>query len=343
MEQHGHPSQPQYASGSYVGQQTPHTSAQAPGRQYAPLSSSGRFQQQPPSDGQPAPAAPAPLGRVGSTAPQVYGFPPGAPQYGSVSGLPSDSMQYAPNLHAPAPQRPMQQSQYQPYGGGGNGNGGVGNVMYGIAQPQSQQQPPQPAAASAYEPGSSSYRQRPHAASDTLATFGVPPAGAQYYLSGSTVPTATSAAPDLAAQQAPSQYQPRAHHAHAGPSTQPSYASTLVDASRSGVGAPFAPPSTYESQTPVPSIDQIFRDYQTRIRTVFTLAYEGSLRGIDTHLLQIAERLLGSAEALGQWARLLRSFCAPLRSAHSANVSPFFYRPHPRRREPARRPHQTLG
>ncbi len=48
-----------------------------------------------------------------------------------------------------------------------------------------------------------------------------------------------------------------------------------------------------------PTFDQGFDRYNDQIRTIFTLAHDGSLRHIDNHLLEVAAYLIGNAENFG--------------------------------------------
>ncbi|KAK5128805.1 hypothetical protein LTR85_000138 [Meristemomyces frigidus] len=280
MEQHDH-SQRQYAPNAYGAQQPQQPSSQLPSQYSAPTSSE-RFRH--PSFLQQSPTAPTSAGRAGNDAQQAYGFQQSA-QYGAVPALPSSALQYGQNVETQSAQRQQQQAQYQSYGGG---------LMYGMGQPQTQQQV-QPTQ-SAYEQVPQ-YRQRASAASETLATqFGVPQT-AQYYLAGQTGPTSAPAA-EMAAQHMPAQYQQHAYP-QPGPSASHQYPGAMMDPSQQGAYAPYAQQPQYNPQPPAQSVDQAFNDYQSRVRSIFLLVRDGTLRDIGTHLLQISQYLLGNAIALG--------------------------------------------
>jgi len=284
MEQHD-PSQRQYAPNAYGAQQTQQANGQLPSQYGAPTSAE-RFR--PPAYFQQSPTAPISAGRAGSDAQQVYGLAQNA-QYGALPSLPSSALQYGQNMETQNAQRQQQQAQYQSYGSG---------LMYGMAQPQTQQQPSQ----SAYEQVPQ-YRQRPSAASETLATgFGVPQA-AQYYLAGQAGPT-SAPAPELTGQQIAAQYQ-QATYPQPGPSASQSYPSAMVDSSQSGAYATYAQQPQYTTQQPGHTVDQAFNEYQSRVRSIFTLVRDGTLRDVGTHLLQISQYLLGNAEALGAYRNFL--------------------------------------
>lgn len=255
--------------------------------QYAAPTSSERFKH--PSLLQQSPSAPQSGGRAGSDAQHVYGFPQS--QYSQLPAMPATVLQYGQGMEAqnaprqqPQQQSQPQQQQYQSYGGN--------NYMYGMAPPQAQT----PSTQTAYE-HMPQYRQRPGAASETMpAGFGVPQT-AQYYLAGQAGPTSAPTS-DLTGQHLPSQYQ-QTTYAQPGPSASQSYPSTMMDPSQSGAYASYAQQSNYTTQTSAQNVDQAFNEYQARIRSIFTMAREGTLRDIGTHLLQISQYLTGNAEALG--------------------------------------------
>ncbi|KAI7539547.1 hypothetical protein KC331_g9688 [Hortaea werneckii] len=197
--------------------------------------------------------------------------------------MPSTILQYGQGMETQAAPRQQPQSQYQSYGS---------NLMYGMAQPQAQTQPAQ----TAYEQVPQ-YRQRPGAASETVPTgFGVPQT-TQYYLAGQTGPT-SAPAPDLAGQQLPTQYQqtPYSQTAVSAPQTYPS---TMIDPSQGGQYAAYSQQPQYTAQQQTRTVDQAFNEYQTRIRSIFTLVRDGTLRDVGTNLIQISQYLMGNAEALG--------------------------------------------
>jgi hypothetical protein len=284
MEGHDPSSRQQYAPTTYAAQPTQQTNAQV-SSQYAAQGSAERFRHS--YSLQQSPTAPSSLGRVGSDAQQVYAFPQSA-QYGSMPAMQQSSMQYTQSFQTQDPQRQTQQASYQQYGAG---------VMYGsMAQPQSQQQQQQ-AAPSAYEQ-TGGYRQRPSSNSETLAAgFGVPQTATQYYLASQGVATSAPAT-DLAAQQLSSSYQQSAYQQPAQ-STQQSYASAMIDTAQSGAYASYGQQAQYGNQQAAPTVDQAFNDYQSQVRSIFTLVRDGQLRDIGPHLLHISSYLLGHAEALG--------------------------------------------
>ncbi|KAK3671021.1 hypothetical protein LTR78_009139 [Recurvomyces mirabilis] len=240
---------------------------------------------------QQSPTASTTSARLSSDGQQMYGFQQGAP-YGA-----SPSVQtYAQSPQTQVSQRQAQTPQYQSYGP---------NLMYGMAAPQNQQQP----AGSVYEQVPQ-FRQRPAAPSETLGSqFGVPQSN-QYYLAAPAGST-SAPAPDLAAQQMASQYQTAAYPQPVS-SLPTAYPGSMMDPAQSAAYASYqqqqqqqqqhqqqaqqyAQPQRQEAQ----AVDQGFNDYQSRVRTVFTLAQEGSLGDIGQHLLHISQYLLGNCEALG--------------------------------------------
>ena len=72
-----------------------------------------------------------------------------------------------------------------------------------------------------------------------------------------------------------------------------------MDPTQSGAYAGYVQQPQYQAQ-PQPSIDQAFDRYQNQIRTIFTLARDGSLRDVGGQLLEISHYLLSNAEALGK-------------------------------------------
>ncbi|KAK4542663.1 hypothetical protein LTR36_006235 [Oleoguttula mirabilis] len=279
MEQNEH-LQRQYAPNTYGAQQPQPSSSQLPSQYSAPTSNE-RFRH--PSFLQHSPTAPVPAGRAGNDAQQAYGFPQSA-QYGAVSALPSSALQYGQTVDTQGAQRQQQQAQYQSYGN---------SVMYGMGQPQTQQQA-QPTQ-SAYEQVPQ-YRHRPSPASETLVPqFGVPQT-AQYYLAGQAGPTSAPAS-EMAAQHIPAQYQQSAYP-QPGPSGSQPYPGIMMDPSQPGGYATYAQQPQYNPQPPAQS-DQAFNDYQSRVRSIFLLVRDGTLRDIGTHLLYISQYLLGNVHGLG--------------------------------------------
>ena len=69
----------------------------------------------------------------------------------------------------------------------------------------------------------------------------------------------------------------------------------------------------YAAPPPDQSVDQAFNDYQSRIRNIFTLVRDESLRDVGTHLLQISQYLLGNVIALGE------SICVPIAKAATSS------------------------
>ncbi|RMY67854.1 hypothetical protein D0864_11485 [Hortaea werneckii] len=278
MEQHD-PTQRQYAPNAYSAQ-PPHQPSGAMPPQYTAPPSTERFRQHP-SYFQQSPQGPSPAARAGNEAQQVYGFAQN--QYGQLPTMPSTILQYGQGMDTQSAPRQQTQSQYQSYGS---------NLMYGMAQPQAQTQPAQ----TAYEQVPQ-YRQRPGAASETVPTrFGVPQT-TQYYLAGQTGPTSAPAS-EIAGQQLPTQYQqtPYSQTAVSAPQTYPS---TMIDPSQGGQYAAYAQQPQYTAQQPTRTVDQAFNEYQTRIRSIFTLVRDGTLRDVGTNLIQISQYLMGNAEALG--------------------------------------------
>ncbi|KAI7249903.1 hypothetical protein KC335_g17445 [Hortaea werneckii] len=73
----------------------------------------------------------------------------------------------------------------------------------------------------------------------------------------------------------------------------------MIDPSQGGQYAAYAQQPQYTAQQPTRTVDQAFNEYQTRIRSIFTLVRDGTLRDVGTNLIQISQYLMGNAEALG--------------------------------------------
>ncbi|KAF2764124.1 hypothetical protein EJ03DRAFT_40439 [Teratosphaeria nubilosa] len=279
MEGHDPSSQRQYAPNTYAAQQNQQATAQVPS-QYGSSGSTERFRHS--SYLQQSPTAPSSLGRAGSDG-QLYGFQQSA--YASMP-MQQSSMQYAQGVQqSHDATRQAQQNPYQQYST---------SSMYGMAGVQTPQQ--QQSNQTGYE-SVGQYRQRPSSHSETLATgFGVPQAS--YYIAGQNVPTSAAPGSDLTGQLSAS-YTPTAGYQQAAASTQQTYPSTMIDPTQASAYATYTQQSQYNSSQSTSSGDQAFNEYQQRVRSIFTMVREGTLRDIGTHLLQISQYLLGNAEALG--------------------------------------------
>lgn len=267
MEQHD-PSRRQYVPQTYTTQQPQQGGAPAPG-QFGPTGATERYRQS--TYLQESPSAASPAGRASSDGQQVYGFGQGV-QY----GVQQSPVQYTQDIQTPQSQRQPTQ-QYQQYG------------VYGMAQPSPAQSP--------YDQVSQ-YRSRTNTASETYgAQFGVPQS-AQYYMASHPGQPSVSA-PEFTGQQVPSQYMLPDPYPPAGPSSAQTYQSTLMDPSQAAYSV-YAPQPQYTAQQQLPSVEEFFDRYQNQVRTVFTLAREGSLQDIGAQLLSISQTLLGNAQILGK-------------------------------------------
>lgn len=74
----------------------------------------------------------------------------------------------------------------------------------------------------------------------------------------------------------------------------------MMDSSQQGAYTTYAQQPQYPTQSPAQSVDQAFNEYQSRVRGIFLLVRDGTLRDTGTHLLQISQYLLGNAVALGE-------------------------------------------
>ena len=194
-------------------------------------------------------------------------------QFVAVSTVQQSPMQYVHDFQSPDVQR-QQAQQYAQYSS---------SVVYGMAQAQTEQLP--------YDP-ISQYRQRPNTSSET---FGVSQAG-QYYLAGQ--PGATIATVDgYPTPTIPSQYDESESYIQAGSAHVQSFTGSMMDQ---------AQPTSYVLYTqhqrptaPPQSPDELYAQYHTLIKTVFTLAAQESLRGIASQLLEASHVLLDNVESFG--------------------------------------------
>lgn len=81
----------------------------------------------------------------------------------------------------------------------------------------------------------------------------------------------------------------------------------MIDSSASGALPGYGQQTQYAASQTTQPLDQAFNDYQSRIRNIFTLVRNNTLREIDTQLLYISQYLLGNAETLGGSIRLIDS------------------------------------
>lgn len=218
---------------------------------------------------------------------QMYSFTTPSAQYGAIPSMQTGLLQY-PTQTVQPPESPrqhqqqqqQQSQQYQPYGPG---------LLYGMAQPSTQQN-----AASAYN-SVSQYRSRASAGStDALGAQYGGSQSAQYYL-----PSQPGSTPVPAPVY--SQY-PSAGYAQPGPSTpQQTYLGTMGGTTPTGTFPSYSQQSQYTTQQMLPqnATDQAFSDYQARVRLIFTLAHDGTLRDMPDQLVHISRYLLGNVEALG--------------------------------------------
>lgn len=267
MEQHD-PSRRQYVPQPYTTQQPQQEGAPAPGQQYASTGATERYRQS--TYLQQSPNAASPAARASADGQQIYGFGQGV-QY----GVQQSPVQYTQDIQTPQSQRQPTQP-YQQYG------------VYGMAQPSSAQSP--------YDQVSQ-YRSRTNTAPETYgASFGVPQS-AQYFMGSHTGQPSASAA-EFTTQQVPSQYMLPDPYPQPGPSSAQTYPGTIMDPTQAYSAYTTQP--QYAAQQQMPSIDEFFDRYQNQVRTVFTLAREGSLQDIGPQLLSISQTLLGNAQVLGE-------------------------------------------
>jgi hypothetical protein len=73
----------------------------------------------------------------------------------------------------------------------------------------------------------------------------------------------------------------------------------MMDPSQAAYSA-YAPQTQYATQQQAAPIEEVFDRYQNQIRTIFTLARDGSLQEIAPQLLGISQYLLGHAQGLGK-------------------------------------------
>jgi hypothetical protein len=62
----------------------------------------------------------------------------------------------------------------------------------------------------------------------------------------------------------------------------------------------YAPQPQYEQPQRAPPVEEVFESYQNQVRSVFSLARDGSLQDIGPQLLSISQTLLGNAQVLGK-------------------------------------------
>ena len=73
----------------------------------------------------------------------------------------------------------------------------------------------------------------------------------------------------------------------------------MMDPSQAAYSA-YAPQAPYATQQQAAPVEELFDRYQYQIRTIFTLARDGSLQDVAPQLLSISQYLLGHAQALGK-------------------------------------------
>lgn len=270
MEQHDRSRRQQQARQAY-GQQQGEGGGSDPGSTNDGFRQPGYIQQ--------PPVSASISGRVDSTPTQVYGFA-SSPQYGTSGGMQPSPMQYGQGI-TPAEAARQQSQQYPQYGA---------TIMYGAGAPQGT-----PVIPSSYEQVPP-YRQRPGSGSETIgASFGVP----QYYLAGQHVPTAGNVA-ELSTQNMPAQYpQPDTYPVTAAHAVG-AFPTTAMDPSQQVPYNPYMQQAQYTPQLQLHSEEQRLDNYHLQLRNIFTLARDGALQNLGTHLLEVSQYLLGNVETLGK-------------------------------------------
>lgn len=110
----------------------------------------------------------------------------------------------------------------------------------------------------------------------------------------------SASAAEFTGQQVPSQYILPDPYPQAGPSSAQTYQPpSLMDPSPPGYPG-YAGQPQYSVQQQAPPMEEFFDRYSNQVRTIFTLARDGTLQDVAAQLLSVSQSLLGNAQLLGR-------------------------------------------